>query len=64
MRMNEEANRIIDSMGGTLKVSELCEVTTGAVSQWRDNGIPNARLMFIKLLRPDLFSIKSIKKAA
>lgn len=53
--MDEKANKIIDALGGTLAASKLCMVTTGAVSQWRDNGIPNARLMYLKLLRPDVF---------
>lgn len=30
-------------------------VTTGAVSQWRKTGIPKARLMFLKAIRPDVF---------
>jgi hypothetical protein len=51
-----DANEIIDALGGTSKVAELCEVTTGAVSQWRTDGIPNARLMFLKLARPDVFA--------
>ena len=50
-----EANRIIDAMGGTSKVAECFSITTGAVSQWRDYGIPEARLFSIRLLRPDLF---------
>jgi len=51
----EEANRIIDAMGGTGAVAELFSITTGGVSQWRDDGIPDARMFSIKLLRPDLF---------
>lgn len=51
-----DANKIIDSLGGTSAVAELCEVTTGAVSQWRDDGIPRARLMFLKAVRPDVFT--------
>lgn len=50
-----EANRIIDAMGGTVAVCELFEITSGAVSQWRESGIPDARMFSIKLLRPDLF---------
>ena len=46
---------IIDALGGTSKVSEICRVTTGAVSQWRTDGIPQARLMYLRLLRPDVF---------
>jgi len=50
-----DPNKIIDALGGSLEVSRLCEVTVGAVSQWRTGGIPRARLMFLRLLRPDLF---------
>ncbi|ROH87978.1 hypothetical protein ED236_00345 [Pseudomethylobacillus aquaticus] len=49
-------SEIIDKCGGTSTVAELCEVTTGAVSQWRDNGIPRARLMFLKAVRPEVFT--------
>lgn len=50
-----DANQIIDSLGGTSAVAELCDVTTGAVSQWRHDGIPKARLMFLRAVRPDIF---------
>ncbi len=46
---------LIDRLGGTSKVAEMCEVTTGAVSQWRKNGIPGYRLQYFKAARPDLF---------
>lgn len=59
-----EANRIIDAMDGTVKVSEIFDITTGAVSQWRTDGIPDARLFSIKLMRPDLFTELKEKKAA
>lgn len=51
-----DSNRIIDDLGGITEVARICEVTTGAVAQWRHNGIPRARLMFLRLLRPDLFA--------
>lgn len=54
-----DQNAIIDAIGGTSAVAELCNVTTGAVSQWRDTGIPRARLMFLKLARPDVFEQSS-----
>lgn len=50
-----DANKIIDELGGTSAVAELCEVTPQAVSQWRESRIPPARLMFLKLARPDIF---------
>lgn len=58
-----EANRIIDAMGGTSSVAEIFSITTGAVSQWREDGIPESRLFSIKLLRKDLFK-SSNKRAA
>ena len=48
-------SEIIDQLGGTAKVAELCEVSPPAVSQWREQGIPNSRLMFLRLARPDVF---------
>lgn len=51
----EESNRIIDAMGGTVQVARLFSVTKGAVSQWRENGIPDARLMYLRLAYPHVF---------
>lgn len=59
-----DANQIIDALGGTTKVAELCEVTTGAVAQWRKDGIPNARLMYLRVVRPEVFDTKSAQHAA
>lgn len=47
--------QIIDALGGTSEVARLCEVTPGAVSQWKTEGIPKPRLMFLKLARPKIF---------
>jgi hypothetical protein len=46
------ANDIIDSLGGTSATARLCEVDPAAVSQWRTDGIPKARLMYLKLAYP------------
>jgi hypothetical protein len=46
---------VIERLGGNAKTAELCEITPGAVSQWRHNGIPKAQMKFIKAARPDLF---------
>lgn len=53
--IDAEANRVIDALGGTAAVAGLCEVNMQAVSQWRRNGIPDARLQYLRLLRPDVF---------
>jgi len=52
--MHDDA-KIIDSLGGTTRTSELCEVSPAAVSQWRTNGIPKAQRRFLRLKRPDVF---------
>lgn len=49
------ANKIIDALDGTSAVADLCDVSTGAVSQWRDHGIPKAQWKYLALLRPDVF---------
>lgn len=58
---NFEPNKIIDLLGGTNAVAKLCEIKPGSVSDWRKYGIPKARLMFLKLIRPDVFGLKSSK---
>lgn len=62
--MNKKSGDIIDSLGGTVEVSRLCNVTKGAVSQWRENGIPEARLMYLKLARPDVFEPATTEQKA
>jgi len=62
--MDQKSNEVIDALGGTVAVAGLCNVTKGAVSQWRENGIPDARLMYLRLLRPDVFAVKTEQKAA
>lgn len=51
-----QPNQIIDSLGGTAEVSRICEVSAQAVSQWRQDGIPKARLMYLRAIRPDVFA--------
>ena len=53
-----DANQVIDQIGGTSEVARICDVTVGAVSQWRTNGIPRARMMYLQVIRPDLFRNK------
>lgn len=50
-----DANKIIDELGGTGVVAELCDVKPPSVSEWRSAGIPKARLMFLKVIRPEVF---------
>ena len=50
------ADEIIDAIGGTAATAALCNVKDPSVSEWRRTGIPAARLMFLKLARPDIFA--------
>ena len=48
-------SQLIDQMGGTVAVARICNVSSQAVSKWRNEGIPEARLMYLKLLNPEIF---------
>jgi hypothetical protein len=61
---SDDSGKIIDALGGTGEVAKLCEVTDAAVSQWRRDGIPKARLQFLRLARPDVFSAHDPERAA
>jgi len=54
-------SEIIDALGGTMAVTRLCEVKSASVSNWRWKGIPRARLMFLKAVRPDVFKAAAAK---
>lgn len=57
------SEEIIQRLGGPSEVSKICQCSPQAVSQWfgidHSTGvkreIPKARLMYLKLLRPDVF---------
>ena len=51
-----DPNRVIDKLGGTAAVANLCEVSQPAVSYWRREGIPGYRMAFLRLARPALFA--------
>ncbi len=58
--VHKEHSLLIDSMGGTVAVSRLCDVTSQAVSKWRrGSGIPKHQLKFIKAVKPEFFSAKN-----
>lgn len=58
--MNTE--QIIDALGGTAEVARLCEVKMPSVSEWKKGGIPRARLLYLKAIRPDVFGLKSKRR--
>lgn len=50
-RMNTHAAQVIDRLGGTAEVSRLCGVKPPSVSDWKKDGIPKARMMFLRVAR-------------
>jgi hypothetical protein len=56
--MNETLHpdsELIDRLGGTFVVADLCKIKPPSVSEWRKSGFPPARRQFLELLRPDVF---------
>lgn len=49
---------LLTEIGGTGFVAHLCEVSSQGVSKWRRNGIPQARMMFLRVCEEH--GIKSI----
>lgn len=53
--LNEEACLIIEKLGGTQEVSRICNVKPSSVSGWKYDGVPDARLMYLKVVFPKVF---------
>ena len=49
--MNTAATQVIDKLGGTAKVAQLFSVAMPSVSDWKRDGIPQARVMFLKVAK-------------
>ncbi len=50
-----EASEAIDRLGGNVAVAAMFGISSQAISKWRKEGIPPARLMYLKVVRPDAF---------
>lgn len=50
-----EHSALIDRLGGTNKAAEFFEVSPPSISEWRRTGLPKARLMYLRVARPDVF---------
>lgn len=55
LQMDQIANTVIDRLGGTSAVAKICEIKPPSVHEWRENGIPKARLQFLRLAYPQAF---------
>jgi hypothetical protein len=50
------ASQVIDRLGGPVAVSKLCGcISPQAVTQWRRNGIPQPRRMYLEVVAPHAF---------
>ena len=49
--MNIHATQAIKAIGGTAVVARLCQVTMPSVSDWKKEGIPRARMLFLRAVR-------------
>jgi hypothetical protein len=47
--MNTHATQIITALGDTARVARMFGVTMPSVSDWKREGIPAARMMYLKL---------------
>lgn len=52
--MNTEATKVIELLGDTAEVARMFEVRMPSVSDWKRVGIPRARMLFIRAVRPDV----------
>lgn len=50
---------VIEQLGGVSAVARLCQVSRAAVSQWKTDGIPQARRMYLEVVRPEVFAEKA-----
>ena len=51
-------SRLIDELGGTTSVARLCNVEPQAVSKWKREGIPGARMQFLQAMFPEKFGLR------
>jgi hypothetical protein len=54
------ANTLIRRLGGTTKAARYFEVEPPSVSEWRENGMPRARILHLRAARPDWFDSEGI----
>jgi len=74
VRFNSGMNSdiIISRLGGPSEVARICDCTPQAVSQWfgvdpqtnMQREIPKARLMYLKAIRPEVFTPEPEARAA
>lgn len=60
----DQVRQVVETLGGPTRVAELCQIESPqAVSMWIKRGeIPPARLMYLRVIRPDVFETAPEKK--
>lgn len=51
---NAAATKVIEALGDTAEVARMFEVRMPSVSDWKRTGIPRARMLYIRAVRPDV----------
>ena len=59
---HEEHSNLIDKLGGSGKVADIFGISSQAVSKWRNEGIPDGRMMYLRLVYPDVFGVVACNK--
>ena len=48
------ADRLIRELGGVTKTAKICHIATSSVCAWHKQGVPRARVMYLRLKFPKL----------
>jgi len=59
-----DIHKVIEHFGGTKEICEALEVTKGAISQWRQDGIPELRQYQIETLTKGKFKAERKPESA
>lgn len=52
--MKPDPNIVIERLGGTCAAARFFEISPAAVTDWRHKGVPKARVLHLKAVRPDV----------
>lgn len=47
--MNHPATQVIEALGGTAAVARIFNLSMPSVSDWKKDGIPESRVMFLRV---------------
>lgn len=49
--MNIHATQVIEALGGTAEVARIFNISMPSVSAWKAEGIPEARVMYLRVAK-------------